>query len=396
MRRKFMTSVGLSFAAVGLASAASHARAGEEERGEKSKTTAKGAKKKLKLSIAFSENPRLLPLKEGVVKPEHIELEFETIDPSNLFFRNLSQGMRTDVSEMSISETLLARDRKDMFGKGRWDWTPIPTFLSRGLFWADLYVHNASGIKGLGDLRGKRIGIPDYCMTAALWFRITLKDLYGIEARDNAWYNNRTKALSQGGALGLDSETYGIAQGVKLSFLPVDQTMDLLLDRGELDAAFPPDTTHGVTLGNTSIIDRYGGTQMTNNPRIHKLLSDSGEAVIFEFFRKTGCHQPNHHVIIKNEILAEYPWVAMELWDAFKRSKEVAYEQAGKTRSTYLIFEPEYWGKQTAVFGEDPYPLGLRAMRKTVERAIRGSLEQGLIRKPLTVEELYFGTTLDT
>jgi len=101
-------------------------------------------------------------------------------------------------------------------------------------------------------------------------------------------------------------------------------------------------------------------------------------------------------VIIKNEILAEYPWVAMELWDAFKRSKELAYEQARQTRGTYLIFEPEYWEKQTAVFGEDPYPLGLRAMRKTIERAIRGSLEQGLIRKPLTVEELYFRTTLDT
>jgi 4,5-dihydroxyphthalate decarboxylase len=304
--------------------------------------------------------------------------------------------MKTDVSEMSLSETLLARERKDMFGKGRWDWTPIPTFLSRGLFWADLYVNNASGIKGLGDLKGKRIGVPDYCMTAALWFKITLKDLYGIEARDNVWYNNRTKALSHGGMLGLDSQTYGVAQDVKLYFLPVDQTIDILLDRGELDAAFPPDTAHGVTAGNTSVLDRYGGTQMANNPRIHKLLNDSGEAAIFEFFRKTGCHQPNHHAIIKNDILAEHPWVAMELWDAFRRSKEVAYEQARKTRGTYLIFEPVYWRKQTAVFGEDPYPLGLRAMRKTVERAIRGSLEQGLIRKPLKVEELYFRTTLDT
>jgi 4,5-dihydroxyphthalate decarboxylase len=271
-----------------------------------------------------------LPLKEGVVQPEHIELEFETIDASNLFVRNLSQGMKTDVSEMPISETLLARDRKDAFGKGRWNWTPIPTFLSRSLFWANLYAHNASRIKSLGDLKGKRIGIADYCMTAALWFKIILEDLYGIEARDNAWYNNRTKALSQGGMLGLDSETYGAAKGVKFSFLPVDQTMDVLLDRGELDAAFPPDTGHGFMLGNTSVIDRYGGTQMTNNPRIHKLLFDSGEAAIFEFFRKTGCHQPNHHVIIKNEILAEYPWLAMELWDASKRSKRWHTNGPGK------------------------------------------------------------------
>ena len=373
------------------------AKAAKKEVGAKSKTATKDATKKLKLTVAFSENPRLLPLVEGIVRPEHIDLEFETIGPSDLFFRNLSQGMKTDVSEMSLSETLIARERKDMFGKDRWGWTPIPTFLSRGLFWADLYVNNTSGIKGLGDLRGKKIGIPDYCMTAALWFRITLKDLYGIDARENAWYNNRTSVLSHGGMLSLDSEAYGVAQSVKLSFLPVDQTIDVLLDRGELDAAFPPlDAAHGVTVNNTSVLDRYGGTQMMNNPRIHKLLDDSGKAAIFEFFRRTGCHQPNHHVIIKNEILAEHPWVAMELFDALRRSKEVAFEQARKTRGAYLIFEPHYWREQATIFGEDPYPLGLRAMRKTVERAIRGSLEQGLIRKPIEVEDLYFRTTLDT
>jgi 4,5-dihydroxyphthalate decarboxylase len=395
-RRRFIKSVGLGGAAVGLASVVSRARAAEEKGGAEDRKNTKGTKKKIKLTVAFSENPRLLPLKEGIVQPEHIELEFETIGANHLFLRNLSQGMKTDVSEMSLSETLLARERKDMFGKGRWDWTPIPIFLSRGLFWADLYVNNASGIKGLGDLKGKKIGVPDYCMTAALWFKITLKDLYGIEAGDNVWYNNRTRAVSHGGMLGLDSEAYGVAQKVKLYFLPVDQTIDKLLDSGELDAAFPPNTTDGVTVGNTSVLDRYGGTRMTNNPRIHKLLNDSGEAAVFQFFRTTGCHQPNHHVIIKNEILAEHPWVAMELWDALRRSKEVAYEQAMKTRGTYLIFGPEYWRKQAAVFGEDPYPLGLKAMRKTVERAIRGSLEQGLIRKPIKVEDLYFRTTLDT
>jgi len=297
---------------------------------------------------------------------------------------------------MSISETLLARDRKETHGKGRWDWTAIPVFLSRGLFWADLYVSNASGIKGLGDLKKKKIGVPDYCMTAALWFKITLKDLYGIEAWENEWYNNRTRAMSQGGMLGLDSATHGVSRNVRLTFLSLGQTADMMLDRGELDGAFPPIMDEGVTADDPSVLDRYGGTEMTNNPRIRKLLDDGGEGVIFEFFRRTGCHQPNHHVIIKNEVLAEHPWVAMELMDAFRRSKEVAYGRAKKTRGTYLIFEPEYLRKQTAVFGEDPFPLGVKAMGKTIERAIEGSLEQGLIRKPIRVEDLYDRTTLDT
>src|SRR5512147_861375 len=135
-----------------------------------------GARKgtKLKLKVIFSDNPRLLPLIQGIVKPEHIELEFENLSASKLFFRNLAEGMQTHVSEMSISETLLARERKDLFGKGRWDWSPIPIFLSRGLFWSDIYVNNNSGINSFEDLKGKKISIPDYGMTAALWFRILL------------------------------------------------------------------------------------------------------------------------------------------------------------------------------------------------------------------------------
>jgi 4,5-dihydroxyphthalate decarboxylase len=172
--------------------------------------------------------------------------------------------------------------------------------------------------------------------------------------------------------------------------------MDVMLDRGQLDAIFPPSVSDGITAGSTTVIDRYGGTSMTNNPRIQRLLNDEGKAAIYEFFRKTGCHQPNHHLIVKNSVLREHPWVAMELYKALQQSKEIAYERARKAQSTYLYFGGNDWKEQAAVFGEDPYPLGIRAMRRTVERAIDGSLEQGLIRKPIKVEDLYFHTTLDT
>ena len=192
-RREFMKSVGLGGAAVGLAAAGPNAGAVVGEDGTKSKTDAQITGKRLKLTMGFSDNPRLQPLKEGAVKPQNIDLEFVTISPNKLFYRNLTSGLELDVSEMSISETLLARERGEGFDTGKWDWTPIPVFLSRGLFWAALYVNTSSGIKQLGDLKGRKIGVPDYCMTAALWFKITLKDLYGIEASDNIWYNGRTK-----------------------------------------------------------------------------------------------------------------------------------------------------------------------------------------------------------
>ena len=343
----------------------------------------------LRLTMAFSDNPRVQPLKDGTVKPQNIDLECITLEPSTLFQRNLLYD-EFDVSEMSISETLLAIERRD---GGKWDWSALPVFLSRGHVWPNLYVNAASGITSLADLKGKRIGVPDYDMTAALWFRITLKDLYGIEAKDNVWYNGRTKELSHGGALGLDSDG---PVGVTHHWLTVDQTLDVMLDRGEIDACTAIRPEGRVTAGDTTVVDRWGGTPIDGNPRLRKLLDDNGKGVVYEFYRKTGCFQANHHVIVQNRILKEYPWVALELFKAFQRSKEVAYERARRSQSAYLFFPGKDFQEQAAVFGDDPYPLGLRVMGKNVERAIRGSLEQGLLRRPLRLEDIYYRTTLNT
>jgi 4,5-dihydroxyphthalate decarboxylase len=343
----------------------------------------------LRLTIAFSDNPRLDPLKDGAVKLQGIELDFVTVEPGTLFFRNLTYD-EFDVSEMSISETMLARERSD--GK-RWDWSALPVFLSRGHHWPNLYVNTASGIAGLADIRGKRVGVPDYDMTAALWFRITLKDLYGVEARDNVWFNGRTKELSHAGALGLDKAG---PVGVVHHWLTADQTLDAMLDRGEIDACTAIRPHSRITAGDPTVIDRWGGTQIDGNPRLRKLLDDNGKSVVFEFYRKTGCFQPNHHVIVQNRILREHPWVALELYDAFRRSKEIAYERARRYEATRVYFPGQDFAEQTNIVGGDPYPLGLAAMGRNIERAIQGSLEQGLLTKPLALDQIYYRTTLKT
>jgi len=319
------------------------------------------------MTVAFSGNPRVQPLVDGRVKPENIDLEVVTVEGGMLFFRNL-QYDEFDASEMSISETLLAKERGD---GSRWDWSALPVFLSRGYFCLGVLVNTTSGIEHLGDQKGKRIGVPDYHMTAALWMRCAMKDLYGIEASDNVWYNGRTTDFSHGGPLGLGEDG---PPGVTHHWLEADQYLDQMLDRGELDAAvFSPGT--GLAPGHTVSMDRYGGTPLTGNPRIRPLLDDGGRAVVAEFYRKTGAFMANHHVIVQNRILKDNPWAAMALFKAFQESKELAYQDARRQRSTYLYFQGNDEHDHAAIFGEDPYPLGLKAMRP---------------------EDIYHPSTLDT
>ena len=343
----------------------------------------------LRLKMGFSDNPRVHPLIDGSVKLENIELDAVTLEPSDLFQRNLTLD-DFDVAEMSISETLLAIERRQ---EDQWDWAKLPVFLSRGHVWPNLWVNNSSGINSLADMKGKRIGVPDYDMTAALWFRITLKDLYGIEASDNEWFNGRTKELSHGGSLGLDKQP---PVGITHHWLTVDQTMDVMLDRGEIDACTQIRPGQRITAGDTTIIDRFGGTQLEGNSRIRKLLPDNGKEVVYDYYQKTRFFHSNHNVIVQNRVLKDHPWVAMELYEGFKRSKEIAYERARTAQATYLYFPGSDFQNQATVLGEDPYPIGIKEFGKNIERAIQGSLEQGLITKPLTLEDIYHSTTLDT
>lgn len=343
----------------------------------------------IRLTFGVSDNPRIYPLMDGTVKPQNIDLEFVINHPPELFYRNLKYD-EFDVSEMSISDTLIIKDRGI---ETKWDWSPLPVFMSKAFYWLNLYVNTGSGIEQLSDLKGKRFGVPDYPMTAALWMRAVLKELYGIEPGDMVWYNGRLKELSHGGVLGLDEEP---PPGIALNWLSSDQTLDVMLDQGDLDVAFGLHSRPSPREQGFPNLDRNGGTPLTGNPRIRRLFTDGGKEVTIQYYRKTGVVPPNHLIIVQNRILREHPWVALELYNAFQRAKEVAYERAKDLSSGYLIFEGKDFQDQASIFGEDPYPLGIKANRRMLEILFRSSLDQGLIKSPARVEKVFCPTTLDT
>src|SRR5215475_2228108 len=178
----------------------------------------------LKLTFGATRNPRLQPMMDGSVKPQNIELQFVIASPPELFFRNLKYD-EFDVFEMSLSEYLITKDRRDA---SRWRWSGLPVFFSKASIWLTLSANTEAQIHSPKDLVGKRVGVPDYPMTAALWMRIVLQELYGVKPQDIRWYNGRLKELSHSGILELDKNP---PRGISLTWLTQNQTMDVMLER---------------------------------------------------------------------------------------------------------------------------------------------------------------------
>jgi 4,5-dihydroxyphthalate decarboxylase len=343
----------------------------------------------LKLKFFSARNPRLAPLLDGTVKPENIEFEIVTSPPGELFYHNLLHD-DFDVSEMSMSECLIVRERNEA---GKWKWSGLPVFLSKAFMWFSLTVNTAAGIHRGEDFKGKRIAIPDFPMTAALWMRIMFKELYGVKPQDVHWYVGRRRNKSHGGILGLDRTSL---PGISLQWLRDDQTMDVMLEKGELDAAFGlvPRSDH--ERSPFEKVDRYGGTPVDGNPRFRKFFTDGGRSIVMDYYRQAGILPSNHIIVVQQRIVEEHPWVAMELFNAFQRAKEVAYQRARSLMGTYLLFEAEDYRQQAELFGQDPYPLGIKQNRKMLEVLFRSSYEEGLTKKLARIEDVFHRSTLDT
>src|SRR2546430_1886703 len=138
----------------------------------------------LNLTVVCTKNPRFELFIDGTVTSKLLNLQFVVTMPFELFYRNLKYD-EFDVFEMLLSELIITKERGD---GSWWRWTVLLVFPSKAFVWFGLFVNSEAGIRGLADLRGKRVGVPDYVMMVALWFRFFLKELCGIESVDVFWY----------------------------------------------------------------------------------------------------------------------------------------------------------------------------------------------------------------
>jgi 4,5-dihydroxyphthalate decarboxylase len=342
----------------------------------------------LNLKVGVTKNPRFEPLIDGSVKSERVNLEITVTTPPELFFRNLKND-EFDVFEMSLSEYLITREQAK---GGRWQWSALPIFPAKAFVWLTLYMNTAAGISDLADLKGKRVGLPDYVMTAGLWFRVFLRELCGIQPNEISWYIGRVQDLSHGGLLGMDTKP---PAGVSVTWLTAAQSFDVMLDKGEIDAAYGFAPRHDPKLFKLNI-DRYGGTPLEGNPRLRKMFADGGRSVVEAFYKKTGIVPANHVIVAQRRVLEKNDWLPNEIVKLFSESKRIAYERSKFGNPAYLYFENSDRAAQEAMVGDDPFPFGIGKNRQMLEMLFRNSHQEGLTQRLAKIEEVFFPSTLDT
>jgi 4,5-dihydroxyphthalate decarboxylase len=327
---------------------------------------------KLELSLALSDNENTRPLLNGLVHAEGIRLIPTAVHPSEMFWRQLKFG-EFDVSEMSMSSLLIATAR------GPTPWVALPVFTSRAFFHTWGWVRADAGIAKPADLRGKRVGVPEYQQTAAIWARGVLEHEFGVHARDMEWFMERAPEMSHGGATG-----FAPPSGVKLNYIPPSTNIGEMLVTGKLDATL-------LYLTNKNLVDR-SQIDLSADSRAWPLFDRDKEG--WRYFATTGIYPINHTVVVRRVLLEKHPWLALNLYSAFAAARAEVLRAGNEMLRPYYVtglIEPE----TRQELANDPMAYGIKASRKVLETIAQYVHEQGLTARLVKIEELFAPNTMD-
>jgi len=326
----------------------------------------------IELSIALSDNERTRPLLEGEVAPQGIRLVPTMIHPSEMFWRQL-RFAEFDVSEMSMSSLIIS------IARGERSWVALPVFTMRKFFHTSIIVRNDSGIASPADLRGKRIGVPEYQQTWAIWARGVLQHEFGVAPREIEWYMERNPDRSHGGATG-----FRAPEGVRVNQIPPSDNIGAMLLRGALDGALH-------YLVDKNLVDR---STVDISAVTHTLFADPA-AEGRRFYAKTGLYPINHGVVMRRSLHERHPWVALNLYSAFLAAKERIARAASSHLAWYFETGLVDGAVERTLQEKDPLAYGMKSSRTVLETIARYVHEQGLCPRRVELEEIFVPSTLD-
>ena len=324
----------------------------------------------LRLSIGITNNPRTWPIIDGTVKPDGIELVPTVLHPSELFWRQLHFA-EFAVAEMSCSSFIIALARGDTRFVG------LPIFTTRRFFHTSILVARKAGIDKPADLKGKRVGVPEYQQTAALWARGVLQHEFGVRPQEIEFWMERTPEKSHGGATGFKPPP-----GVVVKQIPADKSIGAMMLAGELDAALH-------YLSGRNLVDRSRADLASHSD--FKYLFPDPVAEGIRYYHKTGLFPINHQAVVRRDVAEQEPWVVLNLLKAFNRANEIANGQRREHVAYHLA--------TGLLSGDAETPLlhhGVKANRKVIETIAQYSLEQDLTPRLVKIEELYAPNALES
>lgn len=317
---------------------------------------------RLPLTVATWDYDRVRAIVDGRVTIEGCDVNYLTMPVEECFERAYFHG-EFEVAEIGFSPYLIALSR------GVAPYVAVPVFLSRSFRHSAVYIRNDRGIVGPDDLRGKRIGVPEYQMSAVMWFRGYLQDEHGIAAKDMHWVQG---GLENPGRR--DKFPLNLPEGFPLTTVQ-DKSLSRMLADGELDAVMSA---------------RRPSCFLAGHPRVSRLFPDY-RAVEQEYYRRSKIFPIMHAIGIRRDILEKQPWLAASVFKAYAEAKRIAEAEFGETAALKigLPWVTAEYESTLDVMGSEFWSYGIENNRHVLETMARYSFEQGLATRIVEVDEMF-------
>ncbi|HEX2727622.1 MAG TPA: ABC transporter substrate-binding protein [Beijerinckiaceae bacterium] len=324
---------------------------------------------KLALTLGCWNYDRTRALADGTVRPDGIDINYLTMPVEETFFR-MARYREFDIAEMSLSSYTVS-----LHSEAR-PFIAIPVFPSRFFRHSCIYINKQAGIKTPKDLIGKRIGTPEYQMTAPVWIRGILSEHYGVPADSPHYLVGGEEEPDR-----IEKIKLNLPPNFKVEPIGSGKTLSRMLRDGEIDAFYTA---------------RKPSTYETAGDRVGRLFENYVE-VERDYYRKTGIFPIMHTVVIRREIYEQNRWVAQALNKAFIESQRLTYEDLKETAAlkAMLPWAHAYIEETRREMGEDFWSYGFEKNRETLATFLRYHYEQGLSKRQLQPEDLFAPETLE-
>ncbi len=316
----------------------------------------------IRLTLALGDYDHTRDLAHGAVRPEGIELTWLNLPVEEIFFRFI-KFREWDLSEVSFAKyaSLLSQDDRSLVA--------IPVFVSRVFRLSSIYVRPDGPVREPAELRGKRIGVPEWAQTAAIYSRGYIVHELGIPLTAIEWVQ---AGVNQAGRV--EKVALKLPAGLRYRAVPERSLNDLLL-AGEIDAMLSARPPAAFADGSRRIV------RLVTNYR----------AAEEAYFRRSGIFPIMHVVALRRDVFEAYPWAAMNLYQAFERAKQRSLDRLSDITAAHapLAWLGDYAAHLRELFGGDPWPYGLEPNRRTLEAFLQFAFEHGVCHRPVAAEELF-------